>query len=167
MTHRREFRTAGFSTGTISPLLVWTTTRAALVPSASSLTTSFPRYFPAEESAGTSFAQSGDGARLLPDWLPVFPGRFVALSFGTTDADFFDAGKPELPGDFYKNYEIMVKAVLAAGKTPVVPKIPYGRTEKILANGPASMPRSTNSMQPTLRSSPAPTSGVSSEGTRT
>ena len=98
---------------------------------------SFPRYFPAEESAGTSFAQSGDGARLLPDWLPVFPGRFVALSFGTTDADFFDAGKPELPGDFYKNYEIMVKAVLAAGKTPVVPKIPYGRTEKILANGPA------------------------------
>jgi hypothetical protein len=96
----------------------------------------FPRYFPAEESGGTSFTQSGDGARLLPDWLSVFPGRFVVLSFGSTDADFFDAGKPELPGDFYKNYDLMVKAVLAAGKTPVVPKIPYGRTANILANGP-------------------------------
>ncbi|MEP6775979.1 MAG: SGNH/GDSL hydrolase family protein, partial [Chloroflexota bacterium] len=98
---------------------------------------SFPRYFPAEESGGVSFAQSGDGARLLPGWLSVFPGRFVVLSFGTTDADFFDAGKPELPGDFYKNYELMVKAVIDSGKTPVVPKIPYGRTEKVLANGPA------------------------------
>lgn len=73
---------------------------------------SFPQYFPAEESGGTSFAQSGDGARLLPDGLSVFPGQFVVLSFGSTDADFFDAGKPELPGDFYKNYDLLVKAGL-------------------------------------------------------
>jgi hypothetical protein len=95
-----------------------------------------PQYFPAQESGGTSWLQSGDGARLIREWLAAFPGRFVALSFGTTDADFFPAGKPELPADFYKNYEIMVKAVLESGKVPVVPKIPYGRTEKILANGP-------------------------------
>ena len=30
----------------------------------------------------------------------------------------------------------MVKAVLAAGKTPVVPKIPWGRTNKVQVNGP-------------------------------
>jgi hypothetical protein len=94
------------------------------------------QYFPAQESGGTSFVQSGDGARLIKDWLAVFPGHYVVLSFGTTDADFFDAGKPELPADFYKNYDIMVKAVLDAGKIPVVPKIPWGRTEKIQANGP-------------------------------
>lgn len=95
-----------------------------------------PQYFPAQESGGTSFVQSGDGARLIRDWLAVFPGKFVGLNFGTTDADFFDAGEPELPADFYKNYEIMVKAVIEAGKTPVVPKIPFGLTEKIQANGP-------------------------------
>jgi hypothetical protein len=95
-----------------------------------------PQYYPAQESGGTSFVQSGDGARLMAEWLAAFPGRFVALSFGTTDADFFDAGKPELPADFYKNYEQMVQAVIAAGKVPVVPKIPWGRTEKIQANAP-------------------------------
>lgn len=95
-----------------------------------------PDYFPAQESGGTSFLQSGNGAQLIGEWLSVFPGQYVALSFGSLDADFFDAGDPELPGGFYKNYEVMVKAVLAAGKTPVVPKIPWGRTDKIQANGP-------------------------------
>jgi hypothetical protein len=100
------------------------------------INSSHPAYYPAEESGGTSFVQSGDGARFINDWLAVFPGRFVVLSFGTTDADFFDAGKPELPADFYKNYDIMIQAVLAAGKIPVVPKIPFGLTDKIQANGP-------------------------------
>jgi hypothetical protein len=95
-----------------------------------------PQYYPAQESGGTSYVQSGDGAEHIREWLALFPGRFVVLSFGTTDADFFDAGKPELPADFYKNYEVMVKAVLEAGKTPVVPKMPYGLTEKIQVNGP-------------------------------
>jgi hypothetical protein len=95
-----------------------------------------PQYFPAQESGGNSFVQSGDGARLIQDWLAVFPGRFVALSFGSTDADFFDAGRPQLPDEFYGHYDTMVKAVLAAGKTPVVPKIPYGKTAKVQANGP-------------------------------
>jgi hypothetical protein len=93
-------------------------------------------YFPAQESGGISYAQSGDGAERIEDWLAVFPGRYVVLSFGTTDADFFDAGKAELPADFYKNYDLMVKAVLAANKVPVVPKIPYGKTNKIQVNGP-------------------------------
>jgi hypothetical protein len=95
-----------------------------------------PQYYPAQESGGTGYVQSGDAAHLIRDWLAVFPGQYVALSFGTTDADFFDAGKPELPDDIYKNFEIMVKAVLEAGKTPIVPKMPYGRTPNIQANGP-------------------------------
>ena len=95
-----------------------------------------PQYYPAQESGGTSFVHTGDGARLIRDWLAVFPGQFVALCFGTLDADFFEAGKPELAEDFYKDYEQMVRAVLEAGKTPVVPKIPWGRTPNIQANGP-------------------------------
>jgi hypothetical protein len=95
-----------------------------------------PQYFPAQESGGTGFVQSGDGARHIGEWLAVFPGRFVVLSFGSTDADFFAAGDASLPDGFYANYVQMVKAVLAAGKTPVVPKIPWGRSNKIQVNGP-------------------------------
>ena len=94
------------------------------------------QYFPAEESGGNSYAQSGDGARLIHDWLAIFPGQYVALSFGTTDADFFDANNPNLPNDFYKNYDLMVKAVLDAGKTRIVPKVPYGLSKNVQANGP-------------------------------
>jgi lysophospholipase L1-like esterase len=95
-----------------------------------------PGYFPAEESGGIGWVQSGDGARLIKGWLADFPGRYVGLSFGTTDADFFDPNTPNLTADFYKNYENMVKAVLDAGKIPVVPKIPWGRTPNIQANAP-------------------------------
>ncbi|MEO5952558.1 MAG: hypothetical protein ABIQ44_08860, partial [Chloroflexia bacterium] len=95
-----------------------------------------PGYFPVQESGGTSFLQSGNGAELINGWLAVFPGQYVVLSFGSLDADFFDVGTPNLSGDFYKNYDIMVKAVLDAGKIPVVPKIPWGGTDNIKANGP-------------------------------
>ena len=95
-----------------------------------------PGRFPIQETGGTAYMQSGDGARLMKAYLNLFPGQFVALSFGTTDADFFAANDPNLPADFYGNYVTMVQAVLAAGKTPVVPKIPWGRTPNAQANIP-------------------------------
>jgi hypothetical protein len=44
-----------------------------------------PERFPIQESCGTSFLQSSDGARVLGTYLQLFPGQFVALSFSTTD----------------------------------------------------------------------------------
>ena len=65
------------------------------------------------------------------------PGKYVALSYGTNDANNAAAGDPTVAAKFYNNYVTMVQAVLAAGKTPVVPTIPWARTANIQANGPA------------------------------
>lgn len=93
-----------------------------------------PERFPIQESGGTSFLQSRDGARVLDTYLPLFQGQFVALSFGTTEASYFPPGDPFLPDAFYNNYATMVQAVLAVGKTPVIPTIPWARTNNAQEN---------------------------------
>ncbi len=57
----------------------------------------------------------------MADW----PGRFVVLAYGTNDhADSFDM-------------ESLVLAVIAAGKVPVVPHIPWSDSAGVQAEGPA------------------------------
>ena len=90
-----------------------------------------PSHFPAQEGGGIGGLRSGDGARLVDIWLAAYPGRYVGLSYGTNDAR---AGvSPEV---FYANYESMVRAVVAAGKIPVIPKIPWGPVQSIQTNVP-------------------------------
>jgi lysophospholipase L1-like esterase len=84
------------------------------------------RRYPAAEDGGIPGFTSADGARLVPEWLPLFPGKYVGLSYGTNDA----SGCVD-PRAFYANYVTMVRAVLAAGKVPIVPHIPWGRTANI------------------------------------
>lgn len=91
-----------------------------------------PASFPVEESGGTSYLTSADGANDLKNWLPLFPGRYVALSYGTNDAN----GCVN-PQTFSTNYTNMVQAVLAAGKIPLVPHLPWGRMSNIQNCGPA------------------------------
>jgi lysophospholipase L1-like esterase len=87
--------------------------------------------FPVQENGGTGYMQSSDGAKHINEWLALFPGKYVALSYGTNDA--WNGIKPE---DFYANYKTMVEAVIKAKKTPLVPKIPWSSTiDKIRANG--------------------------------
>jgi lysophospholipase L1-like esterase len=85
-----------------------------------------PNDFPVEESGGTGFLTSGDGADHINTWLQLFPGKYVGLSFGTNDA----LGCVD-PGIFYNHYVSMVQAVLDVGKLPVVPHIPWGRNTAI------------------------------------
>jgi len=85
-----------------------------------------PRLFPAFEDGGTGFLQSGDGASRINTWLATFPGKYVGLSFGTNDANNCVA-----PATFYANYVTMVRAVLRAKKIPVVPTIPWARSEAL------------------------------------
>ncbi|TMF59872.1 MAG: SGNH/GDSL hydrolase family protein, partial [Chloroflexi bacterium] len=54
------------------------------------------------------------------------------MAYGTNDA-----GWNVSPAAFYDNYVVMIQAVLAAGKIPIVPRIPWGCTSNILANVPA------------------------------
>ncbi len=90
-----------------------------------------PSSFPLQEGGGINSLTSGDGSEALPTWLAAFPGRYVALSYGTNDAN-----REQSPEAFFANYETMVKAVIAAGKVPVVPKIPWARRPNVQRNGP-------------------------------
>jgi lysophospholipase L1-like esterase len=90
-----------------------------------------PLYFPVQENGGTGYMQSTDGAKHINEWLAMFPGKYVTLNYGTNDAW---NGMP--PEEFYGNYKIMVEAVLAAGKVPLVPTIPWSsKIEQIQKNG--------------------------------
>ena len=91
-----------------------------------------PGYFPAYESGGIGGTLSSDGASRIADWLSVFPGRYVGLSYGSNDA-----GSNVSPETFYSNYAQMVDTVLGAGMIPVVPKIPWSCNASLQANIPA------------------------------
>jgi hypothetical protein len=54
----------------------------------------------------------------MKDWLAVVPSRYVTLNYGTNDV-----GEPV--ADFYEAMSILVRDVLAAGRTPIVPTIPW------------------------------------------
>ncbi len=89
-----------------------------------------PAYFPASQGAGEGGWNSGtalqipspDGKGTLFDhWLATFPGNYVCLSYGTNDGT-------DGPGDAtgtYNNFVTMVKKVIAAGKTPCIPHVPW------------------------------------------
>ncbi len=78
-------------------------------------------YFPAQENGGIGGIRSTDGAANIDRWLEAFPGEYVSLAYGTNDAWGNQTGADA----YYENTVYMVEAILAAGKTPVVPKIPY------------------------------------------
>ena len=59
------------------------------------------------------------------------PSRYVTLNLGTNDASGGTA-----PATFYAQMESMVKAVIAAGKVPVVPTIPWSPEPTHAANLP-------------------------------
>lgn len=85
-----------------------------------------PHNFPLQEDGGTSFLTSADGVKYINTWLPLFPGKYVGLSFGSNDANGCVDGS-----SFYKNYVTMIQAVLQANKIPVIGHIPWGRTVNI------------------------------------
>lgn len=85
-----------------------------------------PDHYPIQESGGIGYLTSADGAKYLPAWLTLFLGKYVGLSYGTNDA--LGCVSPE---EFYNNYASMVQDVLKAGKSPVVPRIPWGKNANI------------------------------------
>ncbi len=89
-----------------------------------------PAYNPIWEGGGIGFMTSRDGAvRLLPKWLPLFPGRYVCLAYGTNDANL---GRPAGDGDvsgFAGNYESMVKQILAVKKIPVIGTVIWAKDD--------------------------------------
>ncbi len=96
---------------------------------------SIAKHFPVQEDGGTTYMTSSDGARHINTWLSLFPGQYVALSYGLHEANSA-APRAVNANAFYDNYVTMVEAVLAAGKTPIVPKVSWARTTNVQANAP-------------------------------
>lgn len=90
-----------------------------------------PDRFPAQEDGGLGGTTIADAVSHIDEWLSVFPGRFVGIGFGTNDA-----GRTS-PEQFYASYATVVQRVLDAGKVPIVPTIPWGKTAAVQTNGPA------------------------------
>ncbi|MBX4191246.1 MAG: hypothetical protein KW804_00375 [Candidatus Doudnabacteria bacterium] len=76
-------------------------------------------YFPAATNAGFTFAKSSDAIPAMSRWLPLFPGKYVGLAFGTNDAG------GATPTEFYNNMKNLIDQILAANKIPVLPTIPW------------------------------------------
>ena|GEM_PF-814050 len=88
-----------------------------------------PAYYPVQEDGGTGYLKSAEGAADVPQWLNLFPGHYVGLSYGTNDA--LGGCDSSALSAFYANYVTMVNAVLAAGKVPIVPTIPWGTASNL------------------------------------
>jgi lysophospholipase L1-like esterase len=90
-----------------------------------------PGKYPAFEDGGVAFLHASDGARSIATWLETFPGTYVGLSYGTNDAN---ACVPA--ATFYSSYVTMVRAVLKVHKIPVVPTMPWARSQNVQRCGP-------------------------------
>ena len=74
---------------------------------------------------------SDGGATNINNWLATSPAKFVTLNFGTNDANNTVSATV-----FYNNMKTMIDAVIAAGRIPVIPTIPWGRTTNLQNNVP-------------------------------
>lgn len=87
------------------------------------------RYFPVQENGGIGGITSTDGRNHIDRWLSTYPGRYVSIAYGTNDAWDNQTGAEK----YYENTVYMIKAVLAAGKIPVLPTIPYAAESDVNA----------------------------------
>jgi hypothetical protein len=100
----------------------------------------YPGYFPSEINGGIGGWVSSSpvgtdpttGKVYMDEFLSSFPGHFVALDYGTNDANLGGTN----PANFSRSMTQLINKTLAAGKIPVVPRsIPWGCTAHIQANG--------------------------------
>jgi len=89
---------------------------------ASLINMALPAYFPAMVNGGIGGELSTAGLARLPDALALNSAyRFFVLGYGTNDA----AHGPTQMVPFKSNMQAMIDMVKAAGKIPIIPRIPY------------------------------------------
>ena len=79
------------------------------------------RFFPVQQNGGIGGILSSDGASHIDQWLKGSPANYVSIAYGTNDG----WNNPGNLDSYYKNTKYMIDAVLKAGKTPILPTIPY------------------------------------------
>lgn len=75
----------------------------------------------ATQNAGMDCTKSTDMAAAFDRLIALYPGKYVALGFGTNDS-WQGAGDPQA---YYNTMAGMVTKLVAAGKTPVIATIPW------------------------------------------
>jgi lysophospholipase L1-like esterase len=81
-----------------------------------------PTFFPAMINGGIGGEKSSDGLARLQQALTLNPDyKYFALSYGTNDA----AGGQVSTTAFGNNMQMMIDTLKAAGRIPVIPRIPY------------------------------------------
>lgn len=90
------------------------------------------RYFPVQENGGIGGIRSIDGKENIDRWLSVSHAKYVSLAYGTNDC----WGNPNATEEYYNNTKYMIDAILAAGKIPVLPKIPASTNKDVKDNVP-------------------------------
>jgi hypothetical protein len=83
------------------------------------------QHWPAMIEDGISGKGSTDAVGYIDQHLEEFPGAFVVLSYGTNGGDLVATGQA---------LDTLVQKVLAAGKIPVIPHMPW--SHKLLSEGP-------------------------------
>lgn len=78
-------------------------------------------HYPAQENGGIGGIFSTDGRNHIDRWLLSYPGKYVSIAYGTNDCWGNQTGAEK----YYENTVYMIKAVQAAGKTAILPKIPF------------------------------------------
>ena len=96
-----------------------------------------PEYFPVQENRGVG-GTTIDWAltNITADVLARFPGHYVVLSFGTNNTPGTTVAPYTDPLVFYQEYAGLVDLVIAAGKVPVIPHIPWGHDDNVQRWGP-------------------------------
>ncbi len=87
-------------------------------------TAGFSAFYPVWECGGIGGWTATDAQPNFATFLALFPGKYVALNFGTNDAN--------LGGSYVTNFsskmQSMITSALAASKTVVIPTIPWINT---------------------------------------
>lgn len=93
-----------------------------------------PLYFPTQENGGEGGFRSDTGLTYIDKWLKVYPGHFVTLSYGTNDINTFKDDQDAV-NKTIANLTTLANKVIAAGKTPIIPHVPWAKIESIQSNG--------------------------------
>ena len=80
-----------------------------------------PARTPLQQNGGIGGISSTEGRAHIDAWLAATAAHFVSIAYGTNDS----WGNMNSTNLYYENTRYMIDAVLAAGKVPVLPRIPY------------------------------------------
>jgi hypothetical protein len=91
-------------------------------------------YTPAACNGGVGGTKTTHALLHIDEWLAGFPGHFVTLNYGSNHAGGCDGS---CLAAFDSDMRTLIGRILAAGKVPVIPTIPWSRDPALAADLPA------------------------------